>query len=75
MTRAHSEGFSEMCVWIGREVSWAREPRPLRRVLEQEGAKRGVMIGVRRVWVGSMAAMWAITAWVSERAKAGEGSR
>ena len=48
-TSAISERFSEMWVWIGREVVDARWPREWRRGEVQEGAKRGVRIGVRRV--------------------------
>jgi len=74
-TRAHSEGFSAMWVWIGRVWEAAREPRAERSGGEQEGAKRGVRIGVRRVWEGSRALIWLITAWVSAMAWVGEGSR
>lgn len=53
----------------------AREPRALRSGAEQEGAKRGVRMGMRRVWEGSMWAIWAITARVSVIAWVGVGSR
>ena len=41
----------------------------------QEGAKRGVRMGVMRLWLGSMALMWAIVASVSAIAFSGDSSR
>ena len=49
-------------------------PREERRVGVQEGAKRGVRMGVRRVWLGSMVLMWVIVALVASREVSGEAS-
>ena len=64
-----------MCVWIGRFVEVERAPRAESRVEVQEGAKRGVSIGVIRVWLGSMELMWEIVASVSAMACEREESR
>ena len=45
----HSEGFSEMWVWIGRADVCARLPSLWRRGEVHDGAKRGVIIGVMRL--------------------------
>ena len=74
-TSAISDAFSLRCVWIGRFVSLARAPRLARRGEEQEGTKRGVMIGVMRVLLGSIESMWAIVAFVSATAWSGDSSR
>ena len=74
-TSATSDVFSLMCVWMGRLVSLARAPRSERRGEVHEGANRGVIIGVMRLCVGSMESMWAIVAFVSSIACAGDSSR
>ena len=53
----------------------AREARPERRGKVQEGAKRGVRMGVMREWVGSMALMCWIEASESAMPEEAEASR
>ena len=74
-TSAHSAGFSEMCVWIGRLSCLASAPSAASRGSEHEGAKRGVMMGEINVLVGSRRAMCAMVARVASRAAAADASR
>ena len=74
-TRDISEGFSEMCVWIGRLDVWARWPSLWSKGEVQEGAKRGVRIGVINIWWGSMVLICAIVASVFAIAFSGDASR
>ena len=50
---------------MGRLVSLASVPRLESSEEEQEGTKRGVMMGVIREWFGSIESMCAIVALVS----------
>lgn len=74
-TRATSKGFSLMCDCIGSCVFDARSPRLVSKGREQEGANRGVSMGVMSLCSGSKESICEITAFVSLIANSGLSSR